>query len=149
MKLILIILLLFFSAKVFAVEPCTIVPEGKQRRDGVCSYEDAAFRARHVFSYILSLKKYCDSATQEKIKKWHQRNTLLIENALIIGKQPLQAIINNTDVTLWQLESRERINASCADVKRKIHTSSPSLFGGRVGEYLSSYAPNKPFNQDH
>jgi len=143
MKVILLTVLLFFSFKASAVESCAAVPEGKQRRDGVCSYEDAAFRARQVFSYILSLKKYCDAATLEEINKWHLSNKLLIDKAVIIGKQPLKEIINNADEELWQLESSDRINESCSYVKREIHYTSPSLFGGRVAEYLSSYAPYK------
>ena len=125
------------------MEPCEPVPEGKQRLDGVCSYKDAAFRARQVFSYILSLKKYCDSATQEEINEWYLSNKQLIDKAVIISKQPLKEIVKNTDAALWQSESSIRVKESCSYAKRKIHNTSPSLFGGRVGEYLDSYAPNK------
>jgi len=143
MKIVLLTLLLLFSFRVSAVEPCEPVPEGKQRRDGVCSYEDAAFRARQVFSYILSLKKYCDSATQEEINEWYLSNKQLIDKAVIISKQPLKEIVKNTDAALWQSESSVRVKESCSYAKRKIHNTSPSLFGGRVGEDLDSYASNK------
>lgn len=143
MKIVLLTLLLLFSFRVSAVEPCEPVPEGKQRRDGVCSYKDAAFRARQVFSYILSLKKYCDSATEEEINEWYLSNKQLIDKAVIISKQPLKEIVKNTDAALWQSESSIRVKESCSYAKRKIHNTSPSLFGGRVGEYLDSYAPNK------
>lgn len=142
MKIILLTLLLILSFKVSAVEPCATVPKDKQRRDGVCSYQDAAFRARQVFSYILSLKKYCDSAIQEEINEWYLSNKQLIDIAVIIGKQPLNEIVKNTDAALWQSESSDRVKESCIYVKRKIHYASPSLFGGRIGEYLNSYAPN-------
>ncbi|EAW28140.1 hypothetical protein ATW7_02312 [Alteromonadales bacterium TW-7] len=143
MKIVLLTLFLLFSFKVSAVEPCAAVPEGKQRRDGVCSYQDAAFKARQVFSYVLSLKKYCDTAIQEEINEWYLSNKQLIDKAVIIGKQPLNEIVKNTDIALWQSESSDRVKESCTYVKRKIQYTSPSLFGGRVGEYLNSYAPNK------
>ena len=148
MKIVLLTLLLLFSFRVSAVEPCAAIPEDKQRRDGVCSYQDAAFKARQVFSYVLSLKRYCDTAIQEEINEWYLSNKQLIDKAVIIGKQPLNEIVKNTDIALWQSESSDRVKESCTYVKRKIHYTSPSLFGGRVGEYLNSYAPNKQLNRD-
>jgi hypothetical protein len=148
MKIVLLTLLLILSFKVSAVEPCAAVPEGKERRDGVCSYQDAAFRARQVFSYILSLKKYCDTAIQEEINEWYLSNKQFIDKAVIIGKRPLNEIVKDTDAELWQSESRDRVKEYCTYVKREIHYASPSLFGGRVGEYLDSYAPNKQLNRD-
>ena len=99
--------LLLLSFNILAVEPCSAVPEGQQRRDGVCSHKDAALRARQVFSYILSLKKYCDEATREEINKWYLSNKKLINNAVIISKLPLKEIINNTDSTNLISESRQ------------------------------------------
>ena len=90
-----------------------------------------------------SLKKYCDTAIQEEINEWYLSNKQLIDKAVIISKQPLKEIVKNTDAALWQSESSIRVKESCSYAKRKIHNTSPSLFGGRVGEYLDSYAPNK------
>lgn len=138
---------LFLSFNTLAVEPCPTVSEGQQRRDGVCSYKDAALRARQVFGYILALKKYCDAATQKEIKKWYLSNKQLINNAVIISNLPLKEIINNTDSVLWRFEKAGRITESCAYVKRKIHGDSPSLFGGRVGEYLNTLEPGEIINK--
>lgn len=139
--------LLLLSFNILAVEPCSAVPEGQQRRDGVCSHKDAALRARQVFSYILSLEKYCDEATREEINKWYLSNKKLINNAVIISKLPLKEIINNTDSALWRFEKTERITESCAYVRRKIRDDSPSLFGGRVGEYLNTFEPSESQNK--
>lgn len=148
MKIVVLTLLLFFSCRVSAVEPCAAAPEDKQRRDGVCSHQDAAFRARQVFSYILSLKKYCDVAIQVEIDEWYLSNKQLIDKAVIIGKQPLNEIVKNTDAALWQSERSDRIKESCTYVKKQIRYASPLLLGDRVVEFLKSYPPDKQLNKD-
>ena len=148
MRVLVFIFCFCIPFEIFAIEPCQALSEGVQKRDGVCSFEDAAHRAEQVFGYVLSLKEYCDDGTQLLINSWYKANKELIVSALTIRNRKLEAVVEVTNAALWKNNSKERLTSACLQTKRELRNSSRSYFDGRVREYLREYVPNKSLKKD-